>query len=866
MKITTLVVCLVLILPTFCLAQANVNESLETYFLYVDGTKGSDSNSGTQQSPLKTIGAATTLAVAKNHDGIGTRIIINPGTYRESMSLLSETADTTKPLTYQAATNGTVFISGATSYTDWQPYGGNPAIFTSNWSNAWGLCPAAQSGTRWSGPVPFQQDIVLRREMIFVNGRQLTQVLSAGQVLQGTFYVDESGGTVYVWPPAGTNMNTADVEVATLPQLLEVYGKTNLVFRGLTFQYANTCRDSAAVTVEGSATNILFDTDNFLWNNSEGIFIEDPTSYFTVQNTVANHNGESGFQTGQSLLGLWKSNTTSYNNWRGGQGAYYNWNSGGSHFYSSHNDVVSGLTTAYNQSYGIHWDTDVADVQASGVISVQNLLDGIFFEVVEGPVSVANSFVCNNNQAIHDQYLFEGGIELRNSEQISFTGGTLYNNHISAINIQGQKGGISIYNWQTGQTYNLVTEKFTATNNTVASSGTDQVFLDSYLSGSDWSSFQDTLTSNDNAWWNSSNSQAYTIPSPKAGTITNLSGWKSTTGQDASSNWTAPSGGATAGCTVTADAPDYWAVIDTATHTLSANGTSTFNVTFVPIGSFSGKVALSFDGISEVSGLSATLSSASVAVPGSATLTVKAAVKTAPGTYPITILANNGSTTRTVTSSLVVTQTQMRLSKASLSFPAQQINTSGVPQSFTLNNMGSSPLAISSIVASPADYTETNNCGSNLAPNAACTITVNFGPKAVGSRPGSVVINDGDPTSPQTVALSGTGTPAPTLSLSAYFLGFGSQTLNTRTAPLKSILTNTGAGTLNIKSIKVIGSNPGDFSESDTCGNTVAPGDNCAISVTFDPTQTGSRSAQVSISDNTVLGTAGITLSGSGKN
>jgi hypothetical protein len=814
---------------------------------------------------LKTIGAATTLATAKNRDGIGTRVIINPGTYREDVTLLSEQSETAVPLTLQAATNGTVVISGAIPYTNWQTDGSNPSIFTSAWPNAWGLCPVAQQGGRWSGQLPYEQDIVLRREMIVVNGTPLTQVLSTGQMLQGTFYVSETAGTVYMWPPAGTNINSADVEVATLPELLRIYGKSNVVLRGLTFQYANSCRDNAAANVLGGSNNILFDTDNFLWNNSEALYIENPTTNFTVESTVANHNGESGFQTGQTKLGLWKSVTTSYNNWRGGQGAYYNWNSGGAHFYSSHNDTVSGLTTAYNQTYGIHWDTDVANVQASGITSVENLLDGIFFEVVEGPVSVASSYVCNNNLAVHDQYLYEGGLELRNSEQISFTAGTLYNNQTSQINIQGQKGGISIYNWETGQTYNLLTEHFTDTDNTVASSGTNQVFLDSYLSGSDWTSFQNTLTSNGNGWWNSSNANAFTVATPHPGTNTTVSGWKSTTGQDASSTWAAPSSKATAGCSVTADGPDYWMIVDSATHTLSANGSAVLNVGLVPVGGFSGTVALSFDGVKEVPGLSATLSSSSSTVPGSAFLTVKAAISTAPGTYPITILANNGSTTRTVTSSLVVSKTGVRVSIPSIGFPSQQINTSGTPQSFTLSNSGSGPLPISNIAASPSDYNQTNNCGSSLAAGADCTITVNFTPKAVGTRSGSIALTDGDATSPQIVGLSGTGTPAPLVKLSAYWLGFGSQSLNTQSAPLNATLTNAGAGTLNVKSVDVSGSDAGDFIESNTCGSTVAPGGSCTISVKFGPTRSGARSAQVSITDNTVTGQAGITLGGYGK-
>jgi hypothetical protein len=42
----------VLSLPALVLAQASINEGLETATLWVDGSKGSDSNPGTLASPL----------------------------------------------------------------------------------------------------------------------------------------------------------------------------------------------------------------------------------------------------------------------------------------------------------------------------------------------------------------------------------------------------------------------------------------------------------------------------------------------------------------------------------------------------------------------------------------------------------------------------------------------------------------------------------------------------------------------------------------------------------------------------------------------------------------------------------------------
>ena len=169
-------------------SQANVNESLETAFLYVDGTVGSDSNPGTQALPFKTIGKAANVANANNHNSIGTRITINPGAYRESLGLGSNTTTTTLPITFQAAVNGQVRISGADVWTGWQPYSAIPGVFTHAWPYTWGLCPRAGGGS------PFEQDVTLRRELIFVNAAMLTQVMSLTQLTRGSFFVDEAEG------------------------------------------------------------------------------------------------------------------------------------------------------------------------------------------------------------------------------------------------------------------------------------------------------------------------------------------------------------------------------------------------------------------------------------------------------------------------------------------------------------------------------------------------------------------------------------------------------------------------------------------------------------------------------------------------
>lgn len=81
------------------------------------------------------------------------------------------------------------------------------------------------------------------------------------------------------------------------------------------------------------------------------------------------------------------------------------------------------------------------------------------------------------------------------------------------------------------------------------------------------------------------------------------------------------------------------------------------------------------------------------------------------------------------------------LSAATLGFGTVPANTTSAPLSVVLTNTGNGPLAISSI-SSPAggEFSETNNCPSNLGPGGSCTITVTFTPVTAGPRPSQTVV------------------------------------------------------------------------------------------------------------------------------
>ena len=202
------------------------------------------------------------------------------------------------------------------------------------------------------------------------------------------------------------------------------------------------------------------------------------------------------------------------------------------------------------------------------------------------------------------------------------------------------------------------------------------------------------------------------------------------------------------------------------------------------------------------------------------------------------------------------------LSPTSLVFATQLVGTTSPAQTVTLTNTGSAALSITSI-ATTGDFAQTNNCGSSVAMGASCTISVTFTPTTINARTGTVSVTDNAPASPQTVSLTGTGTY---VSWTPASLNFGTVSVGTTSAPQNITFTNNASATLMIKSVAVTGADNKDFSQTDTCGTSLPKRSSCTITVTFAPTATGLRTANISISD--YLGgntTQNIPLSGTGQ-
>ena len=104
----------------------------------------------------------------------------------------------------------------------------------------------------------------------------------------------------------------------------------------------------------------------------------------------------------------------------------------------------------------------------------------------------------------------------------------------------------------------------------------------------------------------------------------------------------------------------------------------------------------------------------------------------------------------------------------------------------------------------------------------------------------------------------------PSLSFSPVSLTFASQTTGTSSASQAVTVSNPGTAPLNISSIALTGASPGDYSQTNNCGVTLAVSATCTITVTFKPTATGSRTASVSVADNATGSPQTVALSGTG--
>jgi hypothetical protein len=144
---------------------------------------------------------------------------------------------------------------------------------------------------------------------------------------------------------------------------------------------------------------------------------------------------------------------------------------------------------------------------------------------------------------------------------------------------------------------------------------------------------------------------------------------------------------------------------------------------------------------------------------------------------------------------------------------------------------------------------------------SVCTVSSNI-VSGVGAGTCTVVANqEGNATyaaaPPVTQSIQISPAAVPLLGLSTENLTFASQAPGTSSAPQ---LVNVSAGAVAVVITSIVAS--GDFSQSNSCGSSLAAGASCTVSVTFNPTASGSRTGTLTITDNASGSTQTVNLDG----
>src|ERR1700739_2649396 len=106
--------------------------------------------------------------------------------------------------------------------------------------------------------------------------------------------------------------------------------------------------------------------------------------------------------------------------------------------------------------------------------------------------------------------------------------------------------------------------------------------------------------------------------------------------------------------------------------------------------------------------------------------------------------------------SLISIAQNINVSPKLLPFPNTTIGTTSAPLTVTIDNNQTGTLTISGMQLS-APYSQTNNCGSTVAPNKTCTVSVTFSPTAVKYYSSSLTITDRAGNTTQINSLTGNG-------------------------------------------------------------------------------------------------------------
>jgi trimeric autotransporter adhesin len=206
---------------------------------------------------------------------------------------------------------------------------------------------------------------------------------------------------------------------------------------------------------------------------------------------------------------------------------------------------------------------------------------------------------------------------------------------------------------------------------------------------------------------------------------------------------------------------------------------------------------------------------------------------------------------------------------STIAFAYTPVGSVSAPQSFTITSYNNDPVTVTVVDEQSVPFFLTQGSSCSRTP---CQLSVAYAPTAAGNSDDNLVITDLFSGEAGGVSLSGNDTPPPppppttTIRIAPGSITFPAQSVGTTSTTGQGVaITNSGNQPLIVSQISLTGANPSDFDILGFCPSSVPVGAYCTFTVTFTPTATGTRTANVQIISNSSTSPDLIPITGTGQ-
>lgn len=483
----------------------------------VVGDSGGGDPSGGEEPIFPTIRGAFEAAAASLKSGQGVRIVIEPGTYRETGikldgQALGDAGRDATLLIEGAAPYGVVW-TGAEPVEDWKTEDAERAIFSTRFDGiARDSGQDDEAARKWIPGRLGRQNV-----LVFDRGGLVRQVLGETDFEPMTFRLEhdsDSSGRILVRLRAGETPTPGRLEIAgrggSVP-LLEIAGKNNLIVRKISFRGCAATPWLTQAVRFNNCSNVLLEDLEFRDHNTTGLGVGGIDN-LTIRRISATDNGASGMHGVSGRNQVIEDSDFSRNGWRstgfGGQAMWYD--AGIKHGFGLRDAIFRRITCHANDCAGFWLDSDMEDIVMDGLSLKQNGRTGMWWEASRGPGVLRNSEIEGNR---------ENGLLVGDAGGLQILDNRIFGNEptqvVIAISTDASNGepGRMVTDRVNGLSYQSGAENISMYGNRVMATAVDQrlvSFAWGNLPGRE--SFLRTFRAGENVYWHPAAKAAFSGP------------------------------------------------------------------------------------------------------------------------------------------------------------------------------------------------------------------------------------------------------------------------------------------------------------------------------------------------------------------